>query len=515
MSGRPRIRLTGGGMARENKFSSSGGARSTPSAKLMETIFEDVISAKAMTFAEWHALSANPLVPLAIPVAQGGQYRVTQVGVDAATKLSQQSWKSREALRQTIDRDAFMRISFQAIGDTLHDCQGRLPEVPDGTNPEDVALADDFFAGLADDYEARLQMLALGVSVDVDRHIPCHLFHADQAVPAFTVGPVQFMPREEWLESFIRDSEVRRLIRQADAGELSIEELTARSSAEGSDRRESHALDVLRTLRHYSWIATLRMDGHEHVRSHFKTSVVVGLAIDAIGLRFQAEDARHFAKAGRQHLFAEDRFATTLDGRILRGSSLQMPGLSGRPGALSAKMAGEQSFLDAAGCILQHYVDGRKTGTALHLVERWTNALYWVGEARREASDFMAVVDYGCAADGLSGAGGRAADMTRFAESALKPVSGTVPAGAVTVDTAVQQVYREGRNKLAHGEMPGLLEDLAEPRTVGDALLSALFDAVTPVLADLLQNEPNFKILEEKHAFRLLEAKLTARKASV
>jgi hypothetical protein len=34
---------------------------------------------------------------------------------------------------------------------------------------------------------------------------------------------------------------------------------------------------------------------------------------------------------------------------------------------------------------------------------------------------------------------------------------------------------------------------------------------VTPVLAGLLQNEPN---LDEKSAYRLLEAKLAARKAS-
>lgn len=40
-------------------------------------------------------------------------------------------------------------------------------------------------------------------------------------------------------------------------------------------------------------------------------------------------------------------------------------------------------------------------------------------------------------------------------------------------------VYREGRNKLAHGEMSGLLEDLAETRAIGDALLVNLFDAIT------------------------------------
>jgi hypothetical protein len=501
-------------MARENKFASSGGAKETSAGKLMEMIVEDVIKAQAMTFAQWHALSANPLVPLAIPVSQGGQYAVTQVGVDAAHLLSRQSWKSREALRQTIDRATFVKLSFQAIGDTLRDCQFSLPEVPDG-HEQDVVLGDDFYAALADDYQARLQQLATSASPDVDRHIPCCLFHSDQAVPAFAVGPVRFLPRAKWLDSFVKDSEVRELIRQVEARELNMEQLTARSTAAESGRRASHALDVLRTLRHYSWVATIRMEGHEQARSHFKASVVVGLAIDAIGLRFQVEDARRFTKAGRQHLFAEDRFATTMDGRILRGSSVQMPGLGGRPGALSAKMAGEQSFLDAAGCILQHYVDGRRSGHALHLVERWANALYWVGEARREASDFMAVVNYGCAADGLSGAGGNAGDMTSFAETALKPASETVPEGALTVDAAVNKVYREGRNKLAHGEMSGLLEDLAEPRAVGESLLSALFDVVTPVLADLLQNEPNLRKLDEKRAYRLLEAKLAARKASV
>ena len=255
------------------------------------------------------------------------------------------------------------------------------------------------------------------------------------------------------------------------------------------------------------------MDGHEHARSHLKASIVVGLAIDAIGLRFHVEDARRFTKAGRQHLFAEDRLATTPDGRILRGSSVQMPGLGGRPGYLAAKMVSEQPFMDAAGSILQHYVEGRRSGHALHLVERWANALYWVGEARREASDFMAVVNYGCAADGLSGAGGTAKDMTRFAEAALNPGGETAPDGVLTVDAAVHKVYREGRNKLAHGELPGLLEDLAEPRSVGEVLLSALFDVVTPVLADLLQNNSNFPKLDEKQAYRLLEAKLNARKA--
>lgn len=498
-------------MTRERKFTGQSNGTETPRSKLIETIIEEVIKAKAMPYAQWLALSPNPLVPLAIPVSQDGQYPVTQAGVDAAHALTQQSWQLCETLRQTIDREAFSRLSFRAIGDTLRDCQVHLPEVTDEQKGQDWVLGESFYVALAEDYNVRLQQLATRASLDVDRHIPCHLFHLNQAVPAFAVGPVQFLPRAEWLDSFVKDSEVRNLIRQVETRQLEMEKLTERSTTSAVGR---HALDVLRTLRQYSWVATVRMEGHEPARSHLKASVVVGLAIDAIGLRFQVEDARRFTKAGKQHLFAEDRLATTLDGRILRGTSVQMPGIGGSPGALAAKMVGEQPFLDAAGCILQHYVNGRKNGHALHLVERWANALYWVGEARREVSDFMAVVNYGCAADGLSGAGGKASDMTSFAEAALKPKTEPVPDGTLTVGDAVHKVYREGRNKLAHGEIPGLLEDLAEPRAVGEALMSALFDVVTPVLADLLQNEPNLSELDGKLAYRLLKAKLEANRST-
>lgn len=500
-------------MARGKKFRDQSSKKETPASKLMETIIEDVIKVKQMPLAEWRALSSNPLVPLAIPVSQGGQYPVTQLGVEAAHALTLQSWKLLEELRQSIHPDAFTRLSFQAIGDTLRDCPSRLPEVAGEQKKQSIELHDDFYDVLVDDYHACLQKLAISARHDVDRHIPCYLFHLDQAVPAFAVGPVQFRPRSEWLDYFIKEAEVRELIGHVESRDLDMEALRSQSMDTETGRHAASALDILRTLSHYNWVATIRMEEHEHTQSHLKASIMVGLAIDAIGLRFHVEDARRFTKAGRQHLFAENRLATTLDGQILRGSSVQMPGLGGRPGDLAGKMASEQPFLDLAGTILQSYVDGRRSGHALHLVERWVNALYWVGEARREVSDFMAVVNYGCAADGLSGAGGSAGEMTVFAEAALKPADDSVATGGITIDAAVNKVYREGRNKLAHGEMSGLLEDLAEPRAVGEALLSALFDVVTPVLADILQNEPNLIKIDEKRAYRLLKAKLSSNKA--
>ena len=249
------------------------------------------------------------------------------------------------------------------------------------------------------------------------------------------------------------------------------DELSKRALAPGSGKDLRTAWSVLGELRNFGWVATIRMSGHELRQSHHKASIIVGLAINVIGLRFQVEDARRFTKAGRQHLYSEYRLATSPEGALLSGSSVQMPGLGAKPAALAAKMAAERPFLDAAGKVLDVYVKGRQTGRAPHLVERWANALYWVGEARREASDFMAVVDYGCAADGLSGAGGDAAAMTTFAEAALNPKGQPTPPRSLSIADAVTRVYRAGRNKLAHGEMTGLLEDLWEPRAIGDQLL--------------------------------------------
>ncbi|MBY0305084.1 MAG: hypothetical protein K2W86_08055 [Sphingomonas sp.] len=126
------------------------------------------------------------------------------------------------------------------------------------------------------------------------------------------------------------------------------------------------------------------MQGHEPVRSHEKASVIVGLAIDVIGLRFHLEDARLLTKSGRQHLFSEARLATTMTGQFLKGSFSSRAGLGGPPGALAAKMLAEQPFLNDAGRVLDAYVSARNTSKAPHLVERWANALYWFGEARRE-----------------------------------------------------------------------------------------------------------------------------------
>ena len=213
---------------------------------------------------------------------------------------------------------------------------------------------------LAADYRNILGRLAKEVRTDVDQHIPCMLFHENQLVPAFSVGPVEFLPRADWIDRFVRDWGARSVVEQVENGELTIDEIRRRAMQLDSGRAIRNALTAMTFLRRFSWIGTVRAAGYELRRSHRKMSTIVGLAIDAVGLRFHVDDARRFTRAGRAHLFAEDRLATAVDdGRLIHGWSTNVPGVGWVPGELAAKMQEERDFLAAAGGILDAYLAKR------------------------------------------------------------------------------------------------------------------------------------------------------------
>ena len=242
----------------------------------------------------------------------------------------------------------------------------------------------------------------------------------------------------------------------------------------------------------------------------FEGAVMVELAMDALGLCLHAEEARCFTRSGRAYLPAEDRLATSVgNGRLIRGWSVHVPGLALRPGELAKWMQEQRGFIDAAGRILDIYLEHRQKAEAPLLVERWVNGLHWFGEARREVADSMAVVKYGCALDGVTGAEGNVDRMAAFVKAVLKPDEDEERKdSALSINDAVDMVCgRDGRSGVAHGGMPGLLEDFRKPRRVGDGLLARLFFPLTLALAELIEEGSEALTLSRKHAFRALEAR--------
>ena len=475
--------------------------------ELLANIVEDIVKAAEMPHDDWWELSQHPIVPLAIPISNGREYRVTQTGVNAAHKLTSQLWEERQDLRHTISRKAFERLSFQAIGQSIMKAWNALQAEP--SEGKLVNEESEFYEKLEPGFRKTLDRLADKVRIDVDQHIPCDLFHTDQSVSAFAVGPVEFRPRSDWIDCFVKNDETHDMIQKVERRESTVDDL--RQGALSQDNRApADALTVINSLRAYSWVGTVRSLGHEFGQSHSKTTILTGLAIDAVGLRFHPEEARRFTMAGRPSLMIEDRLATAIDdGRFIHGWSTHVPGLASAPGELAERMRNERNFLNAAGRILDVYWEQRKKGKAPDLIERWVNALYWVGEARRELFDFMAVVKYGCALDGLTGGGGDTREIRNFVKAALLPnESVKPPRETMSLDDAVEIVYGDGRSILAHGGSPGLLEDFSEPRRIGDVLLVALFYPVTLEVAQLIEERRDALNISRKNAFRFLKNRL-------
>lgn len=474
--------------------------------ELLEAVLEDVLQTAAMPSADWRRIWQDPFTPMAIPVEHNREYHCTQAGANAAHKIADLSWSSRRDYRETLSRKAFDRLSFEAVGRTIADCKAHIP-----ADQAEGDTDDAFYAAMAADYRRHLDALAARTQRDLTHHIQCHLFHTDQNVPGFAIGPVRFLPRNDWIAQHAQSRKQFTLVQDVESGMVPASELRTRARQEGASDDVVKAWDTLSFLGPYSWVATIEVQGHEPRRSYEKASTIVGLAIDLLGLRFRRDDARHFVKAGWGHLFGEIRLAQDAGGRSLFGWSSPMPGLGSKPGALTAKVQAEQLFLDAAGEVLSAYLAARAKGDEADLLQRWANALYWYGEARREASDFMAVVDYGCAADGLSGAGGNYGKIVKFAEAALRPKAQVTAPGRLSVKQAVEKVYAEGRNKLAHGEEPGLFQDQSETRLIGDTLMTLLLIELTEALADVLKNRPQFLRVFGKNGYRVLMARLASR----
>ena len=114
----------------------------------------------------------------------------------------------------------------------------------------------------------------------------------------------------------------------------------------------------------------------------------------------------------------------------------------------------------------------------------------------------------------LSGAGGEIRGIKDFAEAALAPREGEeLPEGVLSVAQAVNIVYRKGRNKLAHGETPGVLEDFTEQQRIGDFLLANLFYVVALELAAVVSDKASrVSEVDKSHAFRCLKERLRRRR---
>jgi hypothetical protein len=126
-------------------------------------------------------------------------------------------------------------------------------------------------------------------------------------------------------------------------------------------------------------------------------------------------------------------------------------------------------YRDAAGKALEELKTSSSNGPA-SLRRRWCDALFWFGAARRDTTEFMALVHYGVALDILAkGGGDRGITCLLSKLFARSPTEGS---DGTTLKGDVESLYRQARSQLSHGGRPALLEDMPLSREKADRLVA-------------------------------------------
>lgn len=194
------------------------------------------------------------------------------------------------------------------------------------------------------------------------------------------------------------------------------------------------------------------------------------LAIDALGVVLEHRHALKFRAVGdRLSNGIDTSFAQAQGGRFWVGNSLDVPGLDGAAGLAQDFVAGTARYREAVGKAIASFV-APSPADKPNLYQRWYDALFWFGEARRDTEGFMALTRYGMSLDILA-KGGRAPGITALlaAMLAIKADDPFLTDGTPLRKT-VERIYNEGRSQFGHGGRPALLEDLPFPRIAADTL---------------------------------------------
>ena len=465
---------------------------------LINDLATEVLSFKGVTVREWLELW-QPELPRWLNTSQG-EMRLNHRAVALIEEVASIVGASNVEARALVEPDVRFNAVANALGETLlwaHKHQRRQ------TTVDLDAVAEDFLGRLSASFKDN--------RIDVTWLVPCHIFDDDQEVPRFSVGPVTFCPRADWLAQTDKDIH-KDWIADHWSGAVSQEALLKRTT--GVDAKEvtrawsSYHCAV--RLARSPWVAEVHVPGHAASRSRRKADALVDLALSFVSLACGPENAAAIIAEGRNRRAANERsLGFDPKGHCFSGSSVHKLGVGGEKGSAVAFVAKAQPIFADGGEMLRRYLADSSTDSVPPLIERWIGALYWFGLAVHEPLDFMAVVHYGCAIDILSDAGGNLSEMAAFVEAAFgrDAGAGLLKDGTSSKDV-LNRLYNEGRSGLVHGSRHGLLEDMTADRHLAHELVRNLLIVVTTKLSQVVREEHAMLGLQQAHATRAFIARL-------
>jgi hypothetical protein len=441
-------------------------------AQLLETALKEIEKLQAYDEASRAAyLKTTEIVPPNVPVGNGYFVLTTREGLKAIHDLAD-TWRAGST-------NAKHGLTPAAAVDWM------LHEFGAQFTAGALAHLTDYPAAAA---KLSKQLdLRLGTGVrKVVYSFPCRLFD-DLSIGPFDIGPVRFCPRSDWLHELearaqgASDAWAKPLQNFFSAPVLSIIDRESKLSVLPDRAQQVH--DALSGC---MWVATVSLAAIDQNRAKDRAQTAVRLAVNALGLRMNRLGAFQLRGPGDELRATQSHTIVQPVGEDVRmGIHLNLPRSGGSPGQSKAYVLNSLDLRQAAGVALAAITSPTRPAKAKEptIAQRWCDALFWFGEARRDSTEFMALVRYGMALDVLA-KGSRKKGIIDLLQAlfGIKAID-AVTSNGTTLESLVRRIYDEGRSQFGHGGRSALIQDLPASIETADQLTSQALDRYALCLA--------------------------------
>jgi hypothetical protein len=401
-------------------------------------------------------LKSQWIIPPNIPLGDGRFIFTSNEGVGALCEFGRR-WRLENAeRRRLIGEEQVAQLAVQVFGEMVDG-------IAEGSSAGKTSAKKIFKERLAE------RLAAIGTTLV--HYLPCHIF--DQSNErTFEVGPVRFVQREIWLEE-VAERAGKGLSwvncvgdHWAGRGEVLKPNLELLAASRPPEDPWA-AWTVTQAVDKCRWIAVVEVAGREQLRSRECAEAAVRIALDTIGLPLSPRSARDIRGPGDETKARLTQSLMQVAGADLISSSYSdMPSLRGPPGFDVALLHQTAELRQQAGVALRTLVEASPSSKIPRLHQRWLEAIYWFGEARREPVEFIGLVKAGICLDVLAKGGAAEGIIELCCGLFDKKPDDRITSDGHDLQTIVKTIYNEGRSQLSHGGHLGLLHDLPFRRDI-------------------------------------------------
>lgn len=440
------------------------------SQKKNDDLFDDVFSGlkeiQAMNteqLRQW--MTEQPFLPPTLPGGRGMRF-ITDKGLMAVRELGQKWLAEHPALSGVLTPNAAENMMARVISELLDDAKNL---------PDETDIKVELYRRLNEKIEES--------TIREHFYFPACVFEQSD-VDTFTIGPINFYRREDWLNAVEKYSGTsqpwkEKVFEVWRSGPSFLDRATGlwfkvakRIPKKIKVRRSppfKQEKEVLETIGAAEWVIDVPVEGRDRSRSKDCAEVAALVALESLGLSLDLKNARNLRGPRHQLNRQMTHRLSQNEGRGLNKSwSMDSPHLGGKPGEQATLLRNNRKLRKAVGNALESFIEPSPSGRAPELKRRWVEAMYWYGQARREQSDFIALVKHGIALDVLA-KGGRSRGIVTLSCAVLNLTEGdAITSDGRTLRALVEKLYNDGRSQIAHGGRLALLQELPLERQLAD-----------------------------------------------